>query len=170
MPARRALALTGGSIGWFWFVLASLRSAAFPFVFYRDCFLLLGDRLVFTSFGTARFLLRRFLRFWDQSELLEDFLMGRIQTDQLPCFSVCTDFLGTIQNGHDLLIGLLFQQLCLVKCLDQPESQKCGQEVAEFAPYNRVIILYAGLIEFTGRFRTNKLNEEVTLVRQSRVW
>ncbi len=78
--------------------------------------------------------------------------MGWIQSDQLPGLPVGADLLGTGQDRYDLFIGPLLQQLSLVKGFDQTEGQERGQEVAELASYNGVVILHPGLIEFTGGF------------------
>ena len=50
--------------------------------------------------------------------------MGWIQSDQLPGLPVGADLLGAGQDGHDLFIGPLLQQLSLVKSFDQAEGQE----------------------------------------------
>ena len=152
MPTGRASALTGGSIVYLRLIFASLWPTAFALAFHQDRFLLFDSRLVFTPFGTTRLLFWLLFRSRNKLQHLQDLLMGWIQSDQLPGLPVGADLLGTGQDRHDLFIGPLFQQLSLVKGFNQAEGQERGQEVAELASYNGVVILHPGLIELAGGF------------------
>ena len=73
--------------------------------------------------------------------------MGRIDADKLPAGSVESDFLRPVQAGHRLAGGHPFQYLCLVERLDEPEGQQRGQEVAELAPDDGVVVVDAGHVK-----------------------
>ena len=78
--------------------------------------------------------------------------MRWVQPDQLPGLPIGVDFLSTCQDGHNLFISSLLQQLSLIKGFDQAEGQKRGKKVAELTSYNGVVILHARLIEFARGF------------------
>ena len=136
----------------FWFVFASLWSPALALalirkrcLFHRSCF-------IFTSLRPPWFSLRRLLGLWDQLQFLKDLPVGRIHPDQLPVAAVCTCLLGPSEHRHDLFIGVVFQQIRLVKGLYEPEGKYCGKKITELTSYNRIVILHPGLVELACGF------------------
>lgn len=122
------------------------------FINFCRCRNPLNSRLILDSFRPARTSLRRLFRLRDKSQLLKDLNIGGIHSDHLPCSAVNTCFLGPSQYRHDLLVCTVFQEICFVKSIYEPEGEHCRQEITEFTPGNGSIFLHTGFIELACRF------------------
>ena len=105
---------------------------------------------IFASIRPPWSSLRRLLGLWDQLQFLKDLPVGRIHPDQLPAVVVCTYLLSPSEHRHDLSIGVVFQQIRVVKGLYEPEGKYCRKEITELTPYDRIVILYPALVELAG--------------------
>ena len=76
--------------------------------------------------------------------------MGDIDPDQLPVILISTHLLGSVQDAHDLLIVHVIQQMNRIKPVNQSAGQQRRQEITEFTADYRIVIMLAGVIEFTG--------------------
>ena len=96
-------------------------------------------------------MLRRFLRLRQQADVLQELLVGGIDSEEPPAGVIVPDLLCPVKDGHRLAIGHALQHTCLVEGLDEPEGQQGGQEVAELAPDDGVVIVGSGLVKAAGR-------------------